>query len=359
MLPANVQYAWPHPTRRYLYVTSSDSESGLDGHVGNTHHASAFRVDPDTGALTPHGNAIALPARPIHNTVDARGEYLLTAYNLPSGLSIHRINPDATLGPEIPQAPSIDAGIYAHQVRVAPGNRLAILVTRGNDAKGDKPEDPGALKVFRFRDGLLESGVSIAPHGGYGFGPRHLDFHPTRPWVYVSLERQNKLMMFRMTDTDTAISVAPAYVRELLAAPEKVRPRQLGGTVHVHPNGRFVYVANRSYPPLDTDGHRVFDGGENGIVGFSVDPATGEPTLLEHVPTHAFHPRTFSIDPGGRLLIAAPTYTMQVRESGLVMNVPPALEIFRIGTDGRLTCARRYDMNPGRAFLWWSGMLEL
>jgi hypothetical protein len=29
--------------------------------------------------------------------------------------------------------PEIDAGIYAHQIRVTPDNRLAILVTRGNE----------------------------------------------------------------------------------------------------------------------------------------------------------------------------------------------------------------------------------
>jgi len=56
-----------------------------------------------------------------------------------------------------------------------------------------KPEDPGALKIFGFEDGQLTNRASIAPGGGYGFGPRHLDFHPAQPWVYVSLERQNKL----------------------------------------------------------------------------------------------------------------------------------------------------------------------
>ena len=70
-------------------------------------------------------------------------------------------------------------------------NRSVILVTRGHDPAPNKPEEPGALKVFAYRQGLLTKEVSIAPNGGYGFGPRHLDFHPTRPWVYVSLERQS------------------------------------------------------------------------------------------------------------------------------------------------------------------------
>jgi len=40
---------------------------------------------------------------------------------------------------------------------------------------------------------VLTNAVSIAPNGGQGFGPRHLDFHPTKPWMYVSIETQNKL----------------------------------------------------------------------------------------------------------------------------------------------------------------------
>ena len=33
-LPANVQYAWPHASRRFLYVATSDSASGM-GPAGN------------------------------------------------------------------------------------------------------------------------------------------------------------------------------------------------------------------------------------------------------------------------------------------------------------------------------------
>jgi hypothetical protein len=30
-LPANIQYAWPHPSRRYLYVVSSNGGPGAAG----------------------------------------------------------------------------------------------------------------------------------------------------------------------------------------------------------------------------------------------------------------------------------------------------------------------------------------
>ena len=82
-LPANIQYAWPHPSKRYLYVVSSNGGPGV---AGDKHLASAFRVDPASGALTPHGEPQALPSRPIHTSVDKSGEYLLTAYNDPSNV---------------------------------------------------------------------------------------------------------------------------------------------------------------------------------------------------------------------------------------------------------------------------------
>src|SRR5262252_7106995 len=51
VLPANVQYAWPHPSKRYLYVSSD----GGPGVAGTTHVANAFRIDPRSGSLQPHG----------------------------------------------------------------------------------------------------------------------------------------------------------------------------------------------------------------------------------------------------------------------------------------------------------------
>src|SRR5438105_13769905 len=218
-LPANVQYAWPHVSRRYLNATSSDSASGVGGLAGKTHHVSALRIDPASGALTPHGEPAPLPSRPIHNATDRHSKYLLTAHNNPSAVTVHGINPEGTIGAEIKQPRPLDAGIFAHQVRLTPDDRLAIIVTRGHDADQGKPEEPGALKMYRFRNGLLSDGATVAPNGSYGFGPRHLRLHPTPPWMYVSLGRQNQLAMFRLG------SETPLYTKDLLAEPQNVRLR--------------------------------------------------------------------------------------------------------------------------------------
>src|ERR1700716_4313609 len=80
MLPAGVQYAWPHASRRYLYVASSSSAPGYAA-GGTEHHVTAFAIDPASGALTPHGAPIRLATGPIHISTDIPSENILVAFN--------------------------------------------------------------------------------------------------------------------------------------------------------------------------------------------------------------------------------------------------------------------------------------
>jgi 6-phosphogluconolactonase len=356
-LPANVQYAWPHPSTRFLYVASSTGGPGSASATGTEHYLTALRVDPATGALDMHGPSAPLRARPIHMSLDRTGGYALTAYNNPSGVSVHRINADSTVGEEVKQAASLDGGIYGHQVRVTPANNAAVLVTRGNAAAGGKPEDPGALKVYAFKDGQLTNRASIAPNGGYGFGPRHLDFHPTLPLVYLSLETQNKLYVYRLKD-DT-LEPQAIFMKNTLAEPGHIRGRQAASTVHVHPNGRYVYVGNRASDTVEFEGKKVFPGGENSIAVFALDQMTGEPTLIQSADVHGIHPRTFSLDPSGRMLVSAHIRPMLVREGAGVKSVPANLTTFWVGADGKLTFANAYEVDTGDLMQFWSGMVPL
>jgi len=133
-LPGNVQEAWPHPSMQYLYVAWSNggpSYATLSSDPvskGDRHGVSAFRIDPASGVLQTLGQPAPLPSRPIHVTVDITGTHVLTAHNDPSGVTVHRINPDGTIGAEVQQPAELDVGVYAHQVRVDSSNKTVILV---------------------------------------------------------------------------------------------------------------------------------------------------------------------------------------------------------------------------------------
>jgi 6-phosphogluconolactonase (cycloisomerase 2 family) len=349
---ANVQYVWPHPSRKFLYIVSSDGGPGTI--PGTKHVATAFRIEPD-GRLRFHGGVARLPSRPVHCSVDQSGRHLLIAYNYPSNITVHCINADGTLGEEVAPAGRLDVGIFAHQVLTTPDNRTAIMVTRGNNPSGDKPEDPGAIKVYGFNNGVLSNIASVARGNGLGFGPRHFDIHPTKPWLFLSVERQSELHVYKLNDDGTLLPEA-AFIKNSLADRGSHGPTQMAGAIHVHPNGRFVYQTNRNSGTEEIGGKKVFRGGENSVAVFSIDPSTGEPTLIQNIDVQTNHPRTFAIDPSGRLLITASIEPIALRDGA---TLPAALTLFRIGADGRLTFARKYEVDTGRFMQFWTGIVLL
>jgi 6-phosphogluconolactonase len=346
VLPANVQEAWLHPSRKYLYVAWSNGgasypASGGVTPKGDQHGVSAFRIDPASGALLLHGKPASLPARPIFVTTDVDGTHVLAASNDPSGLTVHLILPDGTIGTQVQPAEPLDFGIYGHQVRVDPSNQTVILVTRGNGPTATKAEDPGALKIFSYKDGVLAKRLSIAPEGGFGYQVRHLDFHPSGKWVFVTLERQNQIHVYGRA-ADGGLTITPLFVKSTLMQPTEGRAGQTVASIHIHPNGRFVYVANRA---TGTEG-------ENTIAVFSINQQTGEPTLIQNIDTRGFQPRTFALDSSGNFLAVANQSAMK--------TVPASLALFRVGSDGKLQFARKYDMETSASrSLYWTGIVSL
>jgi len=270
---------------------------------------------------------------------------VLVAYNDPSGVSVHAINADGSVGAQVPQRDSLDAGVYAHGVRVLPSNRAVVVVTRGNEPTASSREDPGALKVFRYDAGKLSDEISIAPPNGLGFRARHLDFHPTRPWVFLTIEAQNRLQVYRRSDV--GLEPTPAFSASTLSDGGGVRPGQTVSTVHVHPGGQFVYVGNRGAPT----------GGRNEIAVFRINGTTGEPSLIQNVDTQGFTPRTFALDPSGRLLVVGNQNSVSVSEGSSTKLVPANLAVFRVGSSGTLTFVQRYDVAVARKPLWWMGIV--
>jgi 6-phosphogluconolactonase (cycloisomerase 2 family) len=356
-LPAYVQEGWLHPSGRYFYIAWSNRGTNEAKTSGEKSGVTVFSVDSN-GGLQPLGSPLVLISRPVYITGDIPGTHILVAFNDPSGIAVYSIAPDGTLSAEVKPAGPLDVGVYGHQVRVNPSNRSVILVTRGNKPANGKKEDPGALKVMGYHDGVLSDLASVAPGGGFGFQPRHLDFHPSKPWAYLTLEAQNKLEMYKMS-ADGRLSEQPVFVKDTVADPANMHSTQAASTVHVHPNGKFVYVGNRAEDSVDFNGMPVFSGGENSIGVFRIDQATGEPTLIQSADTHGFHPRTFSIDPSGRLLVVGNQDSLAVKEGHDIRVVSPGFTVFRIKTDGRLERMSETHMDTRGRFLYWVMFIKL
>lgn len=352
--PEAVQYIWAHPRLSLLYVAFSNrGTSSRD----DRHGVAVYRIDQHNGALTEFRLPIMLDSRPIHLTIAPSGLFMLVAYNMPSALTVHRLDDDGTVGAEVAQHEALDTGVYAHQVLVAPSGRLVVLSTRGNDP-GTTSGDPGALKIFRFEDGQLSSTASISHGDELSFGPRHVDFHPAAPWLYVSLERGNQLLVYEVKGD--SIADAPSFVRNTaLQHGRSSAPVQYLGPIHLHPHGHTVYLVNRSDSTRPFAGGRVHDTGENSVACFALDPATGKPSLIQTIDTQGYHCRTFAVHPGGRMLVAAAVAPMAVQDGMSTRVVAAGLSVFGMEQDGTLRFVRKYDLDAAGGPVFWCGFVSL
>lgn len=356
-LPANVQFAVVHPSKRYMYVVSSNAGSGTLGAKGDKHLLSVFKIDPATGALQAHGEPTLLPERPIHVTVDRKGEHVLVAYNQSGTVKVYQITKDGFIGEEVAQPQTPDGGIFTHQVVVTPSNETVIALGRGNEGTKNKPADIGNISTFQYKNGV----VSLISKNFFedGIGPRHLAFHPEKPWVYVAIERGSKLFMYDLK-ADGTLSSEPVFRKEAILDPANIhRDRQKGGSIVVHPNGKFIYVTNRADGIIKEGDKKIWGGGENNIAVFAVNEKTGEPTLIQHIETQGIEARTFNVDPSGKLLVVANQKAMLMRDGEDLKTVPANFAIFKIGADGKLEFVRKYDVEKGSKWLLWMDMLEI
>jgi 6-phosphogluconolactonase len=59
------------------------------------------------------------------------------------------------------------------------------------------------------------------------------------------------------------------------------------------------------------------------------------------------------------MLVAASQNALPVRDGGAVKTFPAGLSVFRIGADGKLDFARKYDVDVGDRNQFWSGVVAL
>jgi 6-phosphogluconolactonase (cycloisomerase 2 family) len=173
------------------------------------------------------------------------------------------------------------------------------------------------------------------------------------------LERQNKLEVYEKRKDET-LNPEPLFIKDTLADPGHVEQGQALGTIHMHPNGRFVYLANRASGKVDSEGKPAFMKGENSIAVFAINQSTAEPMRIQNIDTRGMIPRTFAIDPSGRILVAANQVPLTVGNGVNARTVPPNLAVFRIRSDGKLDFVRKYDVHVnGGKTLFWMGLVPL
>jgi 6-phosphogluconolactonase len=299
-----------HPTGRFLYAVSETSE--FQGR--NTGAVSAFAVDPVSGGLSLLNQQPSMGGGPCHLVVAGGGRVVLVA-NYGSGtVAALPVGGDGQL--REPSSVQIHAGTgpnearqggpHAHGIALDAAERRAFVA------------DLGADRIFVYGlhvpTGTLTPGEPPSLALEPGSGPRHVVFDPSGRHLYSINELDSTVAVIRYDPDTGGLDV----VQTVTTLPAGFEGESWTAEIALSPDGRFLYGSNR---------------GHDSLAVFSVDPASGRLTPVDHVSTGGHWPRHFSIHPEGRWLLVANQRSDTIvpfridPESGVPVAAGPAIKV--------------------------------
>jgi 6-phosphogluconolactonase len=262
--------------QRFLYSAHGDGE-----------YATAFARDGQSGRLTLLNQQPTGGKNGVHLAVDASHTFLVVGNYSSGTVAVLPINADGSLAPlsdlvALPGTPGPhrveQASSHPHDVPFDRQGRFIVVPDKGLD------------KVFVYTldtaRGKLVPGDPPAVSSRPGAGPRHADFHPAQPYVYVINELDSTITTYRIDPARGALTP----VQVITTLPPSFTGNSTTSEIAVAPSGRFVYGSNR---------------GHDSIAIFAVDEATGALAPVGWEPTQGKTPRFFALDPSGTFLYAA------------------------------------------------------
>jgi 6-phosphogluconolactonase len=254
---------------------------------GDGSEATAFAIDRDSGRLTPLNRQATKGRNGVRLGIDGSNKFAVLANYSTGTVAVLPINSDGSLGaltdlvtlegkPGPHRTEQVSA--HPHDVVFDPRGRFVVVPDKGLDT----------TFVFRLDTtrGTLVPAEPPSVASRPGAGPRHADFHPTKPYLYQINELDSTIATFQF-DTHRG-ELMP--LQTITTLPPSFTGVSTTSEIAVAPSGRFVYGSNR---------------GHDSIVIFAVDDATGVLSPVGWESTQGRVPRFFALDPSGTFLYAA------------------------------------------------------
>ncbi|RLD76635.1 MAG: hypothetical protein DRJ07_16010 [Bacteroidetes bacterium] len=121
-------------------------------------------------------------------------------------------------------------------------------------------------------------------HTKKGAGARHMVLHPDLDFAFVFSEMSAEVFSFRINEKKIE------FIEALPSLPESYSSMPSGAAIRMHPNGKFIYVSNRS---------------NNSITIFQFDRDSEKLSFTGYEPSGGQTPREINIDPAGQWLLVA------------------------------------------------------
>lgn len=244
----------------------------------------AFSINPTDGSLKFLNRREVNREGPCYISIARNGKFLMVAYYVSGEIATYPINEDGSVGDEISVVLHEGSSITERQESAHPH----MIVS---DPKGDliMVADLGTDKVYTYslsdRGVLSNQAVSITELPA-GFGPRHIAFHPSRPFIYVLGELTAEVMGFEYNSGTGLLTP----VNKVGMLPDSVTVFNKSADIHISGDGNHLYASNRGY---------------NSLTVYDIDSDNGALSLNEIVSCGGDWPRAFEIDPSdGYVLVA-------------------------------------------------------
>ncbi|MEL6672920.1 MAG: lactonase family protein [Bacteroidota bacterium] len=297
----NPSYLTPHPNGKFVYAVSEIAAA--DAYVGEV---VALAFDPETqqlshlNAVSSHGNA------PCHISVAPDGSMVLVANYVGGTVAGFPLKEDGSLA----EASSVHQHAYAQSSHPRQEAAHAHMI-QALDEQYVLAADLGSNQLIHYSreagDSLaLQAMTTVQAEGG----PRHFACHPEKNWLYVLNELSATVELY---DADSLQQSLPAVQRiSTISDSSRAVPTISCAAIHLHPNGRFLYVSNRG----------LGESQENSIASFAISPEDGQLSFLGSVSSGGSIPRDFAISPDGKFLVVANQnsdnlLTYSINEAGL------------------------------------------
>jgi 6-phosphogluconolactonase len=245
-----------------------------------------FAINAVSGKLTPINQQSSEGDEAAFVTVDPSGRNVLAANYAAAAATVLPIDASGKLSPAScvihETGSSVDpvrqTHAYTHSINCDPAGKFAITC------------DLGADKLFIYKldadAGKLTPNDPPSVSVPAGSGPRHLTFSPNGKFVYQINEMGATVIAFSFDATAGRLT----QIQSVKLLKDDVTGNT-SAEVQIDPSGRFLYASNR----LTT----------NYLTIFSIDPQSGELTLVGYQDSLGKTPRNFRIEPTGRYMLLA------------------------------------------------------
>jgi len=257
------------PNKEYMYAVS-ETNTGIGGSGAVT----AFKIDD--AQLTALNTVSSFGAGPCHIGISEDGAMVAVSNYSGGTVSVFKTDADGRLiTPQVIDHTLLDSTKTSHA--------HSALFSKGKLFVADLGLD--MVSVYPFLDGGIDTAEAQVLPLPEKAGPRHFIFSANDAFLYVINELNSTISVFKSTE-DGAYNLLET--KSTLA--EDFKGDSYCADIRLSPDGKFLYGSNR---------------GENTVVIFGVDEATGKLSLIGREDVRGDWPRNFNIDPSGNFLLVA------------------------------------------------------